>query len=100
MRIQSQRETYGFWALAAPLDLQEYRNERGRQERALEETTGAYPAEIADYHDRGGKPLITYKDWLKSRKTSDGEWNDRLAPRSNEVHVPDASAWGGEAPPW
>jgi hypothetical protein len=49
-------------------DLQEYHNERQRQERALEEETGAYSADVRDHFDRGGKPLITYKDWMKGKR--------------------------------
>lgn len=49
-------------------DLQEYRAERERQERALEETTGNYGGDVADYFARGGQPLITYKDWMKGKK--------------------------------
>jgi len=100
MRIQAQRETFA-WFLAAMPDLQEYRTERHRQENELEGLTGGYAADRDDYFARGGKPLINYKDWLKSRKVGDGEWADRQAPVSRDVHTPDAAAWGTEeAPAW
>jgi GNAT superfamily N-acetyltransferase len=88
--------------MTAVVDLQEYRNERARQERELEDTTDTYAADVKDYFDRGGKPLITYKDWMRGHKIGPGEQADRTQPISNQVHVPDPSAWGtdDDTPAW
>lgn len=42
----------------------EYRAERARQEAELEAITGGYDTDYREHLARGGKPLITYKDWL------------------------------------
>jgi hypothetical protein len=77
-------------------DLHEYRNERHRQEVELEGLTGGHPADIADHFARGGKPLITYKDWLRARA---GE-ADREPPVGNEVYTPDPSWGDDDVPAW
>ena len=79
-----------------------YNEERERQMRELEKTTGGYIADEKDYFARGGKPLITFKDWLKSNKMSTAEQAARSAPVSREVYTPDASAWGSDddVPAW
>jgi len=81
-------------------DLQEYRNERHRQEVELENLTGGHPADIADYFARGGKPLITYKDWVRGHKGINDPGSE--GPASHEVYVPDAEAWGSDddTPVW
>jgi hypothetical protein len=45
-----------------------YRVERRRQELDLEAITGGYAADKADYLARGGRPLITFKQWLAAHK--------------------------------
>ncbi|AXN53900.1 hypothetical protein SEA_RABINOVISH_70 [Mycobacterium phage Rabinovish] len=79
-----------------------YREERERQERALDEATGGYDADKADYFARGGQPLITFKDWLKSTKASDAEQAERAGPVTNEAYTPDVDAWGSDddIPEW
>lgn len=83
-------------------DLLDYRNERHRQELELERATGGYSADQADYFARGGKPLLTYKDWLRGRKVGPAEQAAREAPVSREVYVPDPHAWGSDddTPAW
>lgn len=82
--------------------LQDYRDERHRQELELEKTTGGYDADKADYFARGGKPLINYNDWLRGRKVGEGEQAAREGPVSNEVYTPDPAKWGtdDDAPAW
>lgn len=80
-------------------DLHDYRVERHRQEVELEGLTGGNAADTADYFARGGKPLITYTDWLNGRKG----WGGKPTPIDpNYVHAPDAKAWGtdNDAPAW
>lgn len=98
MRIQCQAETFAFQTA----NISDYRTERHRQEVELEGLTGGHPADEADYLARGGKPLITYKDWLKSRKVGPAEQVSRQGPVSNEAYTPDPAAWGSadEAPSW
>lgn len=69
--------------------IDDYRIERHRQEVELEGLTGGHPADIKDYFDRGGKPLINYKQWLKSR----GGEQDRMAEPIDPHHTytPDSS---------
>ena len=64
-------------------DLDDYRAERHRQEVELENATGGYAADVKDYFDRGGKPLITFKDWLKGRAGGQADreaWESSLPP--------------------
>ena len=72
MRIVTAREQFEMlspWLLAGrDQDDHDYRVERHRQETELENATGGHAADIEDYFARGGKPLITYKDWMKGRK--------------------------------
>ena len=77
MRIVTAREQFEMlspWLEAGrDSDLMDYRTERHRQEQELEQQTGGYGADTKDYFDRGGKPLITYQDWMKGRKGWGGE---------------------------
>ena len=42
-----------------------YRAERERQESALEALTGGYAADYALYVAQGGRPLVTFREWLR-----------------------------------
>jgi len=78
---------------------QDYHQERERQERALDEATGGYDADKADYFARGGQPLITFKDWIKGNGGLQNHNDQAKADFDpNYVHTPDPS-WG-EAPAW
>lgn len=104
MRIQPQSEAFAFRLEAArDQDDHDYRVERHRQEMDLENQTGGYKADVKDYFDRGGKPLITYKDWMKGRAKSPAQLIDEQGPpASHEVYTPDPAKWGmpEEAPSW
>lgn len=99
-RITTAREYYELsapWREAVNFsDLQDYRTERHRQEVELEGLTGGYPADTADHFARGGKPLINYSDWLKSKKIGDGEQAAREGPVSHDVYTPDPAKWGSK----
>lgn len=41
-----------------------YHAERERQEWELESITYGYAGDLREYFARGGKPLITFKQWL------------------------------------
>lgn len=41
-----------------------YRAERERQEAALEQLTGGYPADEQLHRDRAGARPVTFRDWL------------------------------------
>lgn len=103
-RILTARENYELlspWLHEAGT-LQDYRDERHRQELELEKATGGYSADKADYFARGGKPLINYKDFLRSQKVGDGEQAAREGPVSHETYTPDPVAWGtdDDLPAW
>jgi DNA-binding phage protein len=49
-------------------DLDEYRIERERQVRELEEVTGGYDADYAEHLAHGGAAPITYRQWLQGRR--------------------------------
>lgn len=88
MRIvtaREQAEMLSPWRTAiSQSDLDDYRWERQRQEDELEGITGGHPDDIDDYFARGGKPLVTLKDWLKARSHNGRdlgkEWRDSLPP--------------------
>ena len=85
-------------------DLDDYRWERQRQQDELEDITGGHPDDIEDYFARGGKPLVTFKDWISGRPGGDAEreaWEGSdlaNAPSSPE----DFAGWGDDrdTPPW
>ena len=104
-RIVTAREYYELlspWLLREAVNVQDYRDERHRQELELEKATGGYATDKADYFARGGDPLITYKDWLKSQKMGDAEQAARQGPVSREVYTPDPARWGtdNDLPAW
>jgi hypothetical protein len=98
-RILTAREQFAMltpWLEAGrDSDLMDYRTERHRQEQELEGLTGGHPADIEDYFARGGKPLITYTDWLNGRKGWGGE---KTPIDSNYVHAPEPGS--DYEPPW
>lgn len=98
--IQSQRETFAF-RMASALD--DYRWERQRQIDEREKTTGGHATEEADWKLRNA-PIITYKDFLKSRKKGPAQQAEEeaasKAPVSHEVYTPDPSWGADEKPPW
>lgn len=53
--------------LAREMDLHEYRWERDRQEREIEEVTRGGDADYAEYLAHGGKRAITYADWMRGK---------------------------------
>ena len=102
-KISTQRETFARHIEAISQDdLENYRHERHRQEVELEGQTGGYSADKADYFARGGKPLLTLKDYMKGLKVGPGEQAARQAPVSHETYTPDPHAWGdpNEGPAW
>lgn len=51
---------------ARQADLAAYRIERARQLAELERITGGYATDHAEHVARGGRPAITYREWLQS----------------------------------
>jgi hypothetical protein len=89
-RIVTAREQYEQYEAS----VQDYRDERHRQELELEKATGGYDADKADYFARGGKPLINYKSWLRSQK------GPEEGQASHDVYTPDPEKLGHDDPAW
>lgn len=58
---KARRHNCSRWHLELVLS---YRDERERQECALEAVTAGYPADRELYVKLGGKRLVTFQDWL------------------------------------
>ncbi|WP_131813761.1 hypothetical protein [Mycolicibacter kumamotonensis] len=103
-RILTAREQHELRVAISQADLDDYRWERNRQEAELENITGGHPDDIEDYFARGGKPLITFRDWISGRGGGEAErqaWED--SPDNDDApYTPDPDAWGidDDVPVW